>query len=127
MFKGIIVGISLFLIIIITAITSQIYLNNTMVNLNNYIISAQKHINENNIAATKADIKKFEVGFQKSDPILKLFIRHQELEVITMNSSSLNTLIDSDLKGDFNAECDKLSAQIDHIIKSDEISLENIV
>jgi ABC-type lipoprotein release transport system permease subunit len=127
MSKGIIIGIALFLIVILTSISSQIYLINTMVDLNKHLISAQKHIKEDDIEATKADIKKFKVGFEKSGPILKLFIRHQELEVITINSSPLYSLIDTGLKGEFMAECDKLSAQLDHIIKSDEVNLENIV
>ena len=127
MHKGLIIGISLFIIVILTSLTGQIYLNHTVVELNKYLISAQKHIKENDIEATKADIKKFEAGFQKSGPILKLFIRHQELEVITFNSSPLNSLIDAGLIGEFIVECDKLSAQLDHIKKSDEITLENIV
>ena len=127
MSKGIIISIALFAIVIIVAITGQFYLTSTMTDLNKDILSAQIHFKDNNIEAAKSDIKKFKTGFEKSSPILKLYIRHQELEVITINSSPLESILETGQKGDFMKECDKLSAQLKHIIQSEEISVENIV
>lgn len=125
--KMMLLPIIVIIIVLLAATFSLVFLYNSTNQLAKYVNDAARLSSEDNFEESRKQIDLFKNKYKKYEKIYSIVIRHAELDEIRILSERVSELNTPNTKEDFLAESNALTDMLQHLYKSERISLENVL
>lgn len=125
--KRVYFAIAVLLLIPLLIVTGQIYLRHVTTGLSGTLDLAQEYASEKKTDQARGEVREFMQKWETGKTVMETFVRHLELDEINQGSARLEPYLEDDDKTEFNAECDELKVQLEHIWNAEQFSISNIL
>lgn len=121
------VAVAILLVIPLFLIGLQIYLHRTTDHMSHMVAQATELTDAGEKEKAAQQVTAFQHKWIRDRGILAMFIKHSELDVVNLSAARLPGYLHSDDIGEFDAETAALRTQLEHLWKSEQFNLENIL
>lgn len=125
--KKVWLAVALLILIPALLVVIHLYLGHTTAEMIEQLQKADTLAAQGKDADAEREVKEFLSLWKRKRNILATFTRHSELDPANLGASRLLPLLRNGETGDFSAECQSLVTQLDHILESDNFSIDNIL
>lgn len=127
--KRVFIAVGILLLLPVFIILSQLYVKNSTEDMAAIVTEAQSAVKRGDLTAARGEINKFDSEWKKRSAVLETFIRHSEIDTLNADAARLLPFLDHGEDGpdaDFYASCEAITMQLEHIRKTESLSLSNI-
>lgn len=124
--KKYIIGIIILAIITVCSFAGNLYLDSFYRSTSEYVDKAEEILNSGNYKEAEIAAEKLKSHLEKGDFALRMYITHEEIDIILASSARMTAYAKEETKNDYLAECENIRERLNAIVSSEKISLENI-
>lgn len=125
--KRIYLAIAILILLPVLIFGGQFYLKKSTNDMKEILNTAQDYSEQKKNDRAVGEVREFIKQWHKNKSIMETFVRHSELDTINQNSAKLEPYLTGGEESEFNAECEELKVQLEHIYNAEKFTIDNIL
>ncbi|MDR3645179.1 MAG: DUF4363 family protein [Clostridia bacterium] len=124
--KRVVIAVAILVLIPALILLDQLYVGRSTRQLSDMLAQAEQYEQQKNPSAARKTVIQFNTEWRRRDEVLSTFIRHGELEPVNQTAARLLPQLENDDDSGFFSDCEEIRTQLEHIRKSESISIDNV-